>query len=130
MAQLIKAKFLKNDIPQGRPYTYYSKEIVKLGELVQINSQAKGVVVEVDVPDEEIKDFKDKVKTIIGKIEAKPQPKTFEEMQDNEELCEHCDWTNGEIPHRGDSVCEGSYCDGAYKAYLDGFDGGNQDGKA
>jgi len=130
MAQIIKVKFLKNDTPQGRAYTYYSNEIVKPNELVQINESAKGVVTEVDVPEEEIKDFKDKVKTIIGKVEEKPHPKTFEEMQDNEELCEHCDWTNGEIPHRCDSVCEGSYCDGAYNAYLEGFDGGSQGGKA
>lgn len=67
MAQLIKIKFLKNDTPQGRPYTYYSNEILKPGDLVQINESAKGVVTEVDVLEEEIKDFKDKVKFIWGK---------------------------------------------------------------
>ena len=70
MAQLIKIKFLKNDTLQGRPYTYYSNEIVKPGDLVQINLQAKGVVTEVDVPEEEIKAFKDKVKYISGKVQG------------------------------------------------------------
>ncbi len=67
MAQLIKVKFLKNDTSEGRPYTYYSNEIVKPGDLVQINESAKGVVTEIDVPEEEIKDFADKVKWIQGR---------------------------------------------------------------
>ena len=64
--QIIKVKFLKNDIPQGRPYTYFSNDIVQPGDLVKINEQANGVVVEVDVPEDEIKDFRDKVKFIHG----------------------------------------------------------------
>jgi hypothetical protein len=57
-------------------------------------------------------------------------PKSLDEISGTEELCEYCDWTNGEISHRCDSVCEGSYCDDAYDAYLDEFDGGEPDGKA
>lgn len=68
MAQLIKIQFLKNDAPQGNAYTYYSNELVKPGDLVQINSSAKGVVVEIDVPEKAIKDFADKVKWIHGKV--------------------------------------------------------------
>ena len=70
MAQLIKVKFLKGDTPQGNSYTYYSNELVQPGDLVQINSQAKGVVTEIDVPEEAIKDFADKVKFIHGKVVA------------------------------------------------------------
>ncbi len=68
MIQIIKVRFLKNDVPQGRPYTYFSNDQVTHGDLVKINEQATGVVVEVDVPEEEIKDFRDKVKFIHGKV--------------------------------------------------------------
>lgn len=68
MAQLIKVRFLKNDAPQGNAYTYYSNELVQQGELVQVNASAKGVVTEIDVPEETIKDFADKVKFIQGKV--------------------------------------------------------------
>lgn len=66
--QLIKVKFLKGEVPSGRPYTYYSNELVKPGDLVQINESAKGVVTDIDVQEEEIEAFKDKVKTIKGKV--------------------------------------------------------------
>lgn len=68
MAQLIKVKFLKNDTPQGRAYAYWSNDLVKPGDLVQVNEQAKGVVTEINVSEDEIKDFKDKVKYIHGKF--------------------------------------------------------------
>lgn len=67
MAQLIKVRFLKDDTPQGNAYTYYSNDMVKPGDLVQINASAKGVVSEVGVPEESIKNFADKVKFIWGK---------------------------------------------------------------
>lgn len=66
--QIIKVKFLKNGVPQGNAYTYYSKEEVAPGDLVQVNLQAKGIVVETGVTEEEIKDFRDKVKFIHGLI--------------------------------------------------------------
>lgn len=75
MARLIKVRFLKGDTPQGNAYTYYSNELVQPGDLVQINSSAKGVVTEVDVPEESIKDFADKVKFIWGKaVEENERP--------------------------------------------------------
>ena len=67
MAQLIKVRFLKNDVPQGNAYTYYCNELVKQVDVVQINASAKGVVAEINVPEEAIKDFADKVKFIWGK---------------------------------------------------------------
>lgn len=67
MAQIIKVRFLKNEIPSGMAYTYYTNEDVKQGDLVQINAQAKGVVTDVDLPEESIKYFSDKVKFIWGK---------------------------------------------------------------
>lgn len=75
MKQIIKVKFLRNDQPSGRAYTYFSEEEVFVGDLVQINSQAKGIVTEVDVPEEEIESFKNLVKFIHGKVK--------EESEDN-----------------------------------------------
>ena len=65
---IIKAKFLKDNQTTGRPYSYYSNDVVAVGDTVQINETAKGIVTEVDVPESEIADFKDKVKTIVGKV--------------------------------------------------------------
>jgi hypothetical protein len=70
MKQILKVRFLKDGQPSGRSYTYFSETEVKVGDMVQVNLQAKGTVVEVDVPEEEIKDFRDKVKFIHGKIEV------------------------------------------------------------
>ena len=67
---LIKCKFLKENVPAGREYTYRSDGPVKVGDLVQINSSAKGVVTAVDVPEEEVVTFADKIKSIQGIIEA------------------------------------------------------------
>lgn len=63
---LIKCKFLKDEKPTGREYTYCTTEIVKIGDIVLINSSAKGVVTAVDVPEEEVAAFADKIKTIVG----------------------------------------------------------------
>ena len=65
---LIKVKFLKGDKPSGREYTYRSNIPVKFSDKVQINSSAKGIVTEVDVPKEEIAAFADKVKSIVGLV--------------------------------------------------------------
>lgn len=66
---LIKVKFLKDDKPFGRAYTYRSPEAVKVGDLVQINQFAKGVVTEINVSEEEVIGFADKLKNIIGKAQ-------------------------------------------------------------
>ena len=51
---LIKVQFLKGDKPSGRAYTYHSDVLVKVGDKVQINSSAKGIVTEIDVPEEKL----------------------------------------------------------------------------
>ncbi|POP31676.1 hypothetical protein C3B58_15380 [Lactonifactor longoviformis] len=66
---LIKVRFLKDNQPTGKAYAYNSPVVVKPGDIVQINSIAKGVVVEVDVPEEEVAAFADKVKSIKGLVE-------------------------------------------------------------
>lgn len=68
---LIKCKFLKDEKPFGRDYTYRTPEAVKIGDRVQINDFAKGVVTMVDVQEEEVAAFVDKIKSIIGKVDTK-----------------------------------------------------------
>ena len=66
---LIKVQFLKNDKPHGRAYTYDSGEfVVAVGDKVTLPN-GKGMVTEVDVPEEEVAAFRDKIKAITGKIE-------------------------------------------------------------
>lgn len=69
--QIIKVQFLKGETPSGKAYTYFSDEVVSVGNLVQINDSAKGIVTEVDVPESEIEAFRDKVKTIAGIVNEK-----------------------------------------------------------
>lgn len=64
---LIKVKFLKNEVPTGRDYTYKSDVSVAVGDTVIIDEKKKGVVTDVDVPESEIEAFRDKIKTIVGK---------------------------------------------------------------
>lgn len=53
--------------------------------MVQLNKKGIGVVIEINVPELEVEAFKDKLKTIIGKIETK-EVKEFDESEavDNE----------------------------------------------
>ena len=72
---LIKAQFLRWDgHPDGRHYTYNAGEHeVKVGDLVQLNEKGQGLVTEVDVNEKEVEAFKDKLKTIIGKVETEEE---------------------------------------------------------
>lgn len=71
--QIIKVKFLKGDAPAGKPYTYYSPVAVAVGDKVQINAAATGIVVAVDVPEAEVAPYRDKLKAIVGLVEAPPE---------------------------------------------------------
>lgn len=59
----IKAKYLKNDIPSGRAYTFESDVPVKIGDKVSIG-KAQAVVQVVNVPEEEVAGYKDKIKKV------------------------------------------------------------------
>lgn len=74
--ELIKAKFLRNGEPHGREYTYQTNDVVKVGDTVQLNEKGIGVVTEVDVPELEVESFKDKLKTIIGKVITEDEEET------------------------------------------------------
>lgn len=68
--QLIKVRFLRDGKPTGKSYTYYSPVKVAVGDAVQINSAATGVVVDVDVPERQVEAYKEKIKTIVGLAES------------------------------------------------------------
>lgn len=67
--QYIKVRFLKHGEPTGRPYTYRTDAELALGDIVWIDKNTKGIVTELDVPDFEVESFKDKVKSILGKVQ-------------------------------------------------------------
>lgn len=65
---LIKVRFLKGETPHGKTYTYDSGDFdVAVGDKVNLPN-GKGIVVEIDVPEEEVAAFKDKIKTIESKF--------------------------------------------------------------
>lgn len=70
--QIIKVRFLNNGTPAGKAYTYYSPVKVSVGDTVQINNTATGVVVEVGVPLEEVWAYRDRIKTIVGLVNDDP----------------------------------------------------------
>lgn len=121
---LIKVRFLKDNQPTGKAYTYDSPVAVKPGDIVQINSSATGVVVEVNVPEEEVAAFRDKVKSIVGLVVEKEKPESMEEL--GEGLCEYCPLPEGargaHLYPNGHYSCEGSHCKEAYETYLDEFE--------
>jgi len=72
LTNIIKVKFNKDGQPQGREYSYLTPMEVEVGDIVEMETQrgtAKGTVTQTNVPEEEIKPFKDKIKSIIGKIQ-------------------------------------------------------------
>lgn len=63
---VIKLRFLKYGEPQGYEYTYYTPEPVEVGDIVAVSTN-NAVVTCINVPKEEIEQFGDKAKSIIGK---------------------------------------------------------------
>ena len=59
----IKAKYLKNDIPAGKAYTFKTDVPVKIGDKVSIG-KAQAVVEVVNVPEEEVSGYKNKIKEV------------------------------------------------------------------
>lgn len=60
----IKVKFLKNGEPNGREYTYKSTFPVRVGQEVILTGGGNGIVTEINVPEESVEGFKDKIKEI------------------------------------------------------------------
>lgn len=66
--QYIKARYLKDGNTTGREYTFASDIPVGIGDKVSIGS-ATAIVTQVDVPEEEVSPFKDRLKKIDGKAD-------------------------------------------------------------
>ena len=69
----MKVRFLKNDEPHGREYTYKATFPVRVGQEVIFPGGGNGVVTEIDVPEEEVEIFKDKIKEIESVVEESKQ---------------------------------------------------------
>lgn len=81
MKDIIKCRFLKDGEPTGREYSYLTNQPVAVGDIVQAETrqgEADLVVTAVNVPEEEVEAFKDKLKYIIGK-----KPQNTEEREGN-----------------------------------------------
>lgn len=59
----IKAKYLKNDIPAGKAYTFEADVPVKIGDKISVG-KAQAVVEVVNVPEEGVLGYKDKIKKV------------------------------------------------------------------
>lgn len=69
----IKVKFIKNGEPHGREYTYKATFHVRVGQEVILTGGGNGVVTEINVPEEEVERFKDKIKEIEDVVEESEQ---------------------------------------------------------
>ena len=69
----IKVKFLKNGEPHGREYTYKAAFPVRVGQEVLLPGGGNGVVTEINVTEEEVERFKDKIKEIESMVEESKQ---------------------------------------------------------
>ena len=65
---LIKARYLKNGETIGREYAFCTDILVKPGDTVEVG-KAQAVVTKVNVPEEDILPFRDKLKKIDRKVE-------------------------------------------------------------
>lgn len=69
----IKVKFLKNGEPHSREYTYKAAFPVSVGQEVILPGGGNGVVTEINVPEEEVESFKDRIKEIEDVVEESEQ---------------------------------------------------------
>lgn len=59
----VKAKYLKNDIPVGKAYTFEADVPVKIGDKVSIG-KAQAIVEVVNVQEDEVAGYKEKIKKV------------------------------------------------------------------
>ena len=69
----IKVKFLKNGEPHGREYTYKATFPIEVGQEVILPGGGNGIVTDIDVPEEEVERFKDKIKEVESVVEESKQ---------------------------------------------------------
>ena len=69
---IIKAKFLRKGVPAGSKYSYLTPNNgveYKVGDIVRLNEKGCGMIVEVDVSEEDVCCRIDRLKTFVGKVE-------------------------------------------------------------
>ena len=59
----VKAKYLKNDIPAGKAYTFETDVPVKIGDKVSIG-KAQAIVEVVNEQEDEVAGYKEKIKKV------------------------------------------------------------------
>ena len=92
--QCIKAKFLKEDKPTGRAYTYRTEDDVKPGDIVTNHKGSKLVVVDEVVDVEWIRAYgADRV----GIVKKYHEPKVDVDSLDEETRCKYCTY-NSDCP--------------------------------
>ena len=67
----VKVKFIKNGEPHGREYTYKATFPVEVGKEVILPGGGNGVVTKINVPEESVESFKDKIKEVESVEESK-----------------------------------------------------------
>lgn len=75
---VIKLRFLKNGVPSGREYTYFTPCEVAAGDYVEAPSTSgtsTAVVTAVNVPEAEIAPFRDRAKSVVGKTKTESEEK-------------------------------------------------------
>lgn len=65
----VKVKFIKNGEPHGREYTYKVTFPIRVGWEVILPGGGNGIVTEINVPEESVESFKDKIKEIESVVE-------------------------------------------------------------
>lgn len=69
---IIKAKFFRNGVLSGRPYSYVAPEdgeTYKVGDYVYLNKDSIGQIVDTDVQEDKAGYPVDKMRTFIGRAE-------------------------------------------------------------
>lgn len=77
---IVKAKFLRRGIPLGRPYSYLTPddgETYKVDDLIYLNKESIGQIVEIDVPEDKVGFPIDKLKSFIGRAEKPESPEVL-----------------------------------------------------
>ena len=85
MTVIVKARFLRNGIPSGAPYSYITPddgETYKVGDLVYLSIGSIGQIVETDVPEDRAGYPADKLRSFIRRADE-PEIRTPDERSEN-----------------------------------------------
>ena len=80
----IKVKLLKNGEPHGREDTCKATVPVSVGQEVSLPGGGNGVVTEINVPENEVESFKDRIKEIENVVENQTISLSMDDLRDME----------------------------------------------